>query len=249
MSVTVAIPEPTGSDAAYNQRSLPQYIAALEAAGATAIVVPLHERQDRVAKLLAGVKGILLPGSGFDVDPERYGEARTPECGAADPARIAVDELLMQDAFNLRKPILAICHGAQTLNVWRNGSLIQDLKTTVNHRPGREVVEAHPVRIAQGSRLSRLLPPGEQLEVQVNSSHHQAIRVPGDKLRVSAVSAQDGVIEAVELDAANHFVLAVQWHPERTYSQSAVSRALFAAFVEAAAGWRPPQIEESVSPS
>ncbi len=152
-------------------------------------MVPLHERQDRVAKLLAGVKGILLPGSGFDVDPERYGEARIPECGAADPARIAVDELLMQDAFNLRKPILAICHGAQTLNVWRNGSLIQDLKTTVNHRPGREVVEAHPVRIAQGSRLSRLLPPGEQLEVQVNSSHHQAIRVPGDKLRVSAVSA------------------------------------------------------------
>ena len=249
MSVTVAIPEPTGSDAAYNQRSLPQYIAALEAAGATAIVVPLHERQDRVAKLLAGVKGILLPGSGFDVDPERYGEVRTPECGAADPARTAVDELLLQDGFNLRKPILAICHGAQTLNVWSNGSLIQDLKTTLNHRPGREVVEAHPVRIAHGSRLSRLLPPGEQLEVQVNSSHHQAIRVPGDKLRVSAVSAQDGVIEAVELDAANHFVLAVQWHPERTYSQSAVSRAVFAAFVEAVAAWRPPQIEESVSPS
>ena len=75
------------------------------------------------------MQGILLPGSGFDVDPERYGEARIPECGEADPARTAVDELLLQDAFNLRKPILAICHGAQTLNVWRNGSLIQDLKT------------------------------------------------------------------------------------------------------------------------
>jgi putative glutamine amidotransferase len=202
-----------------------------------------------VARLLAGVQGILLPGSGFDVDPERYGEARIPECGAADPARTAVDELMLQDAFNLRKPILAICHGAQTLNVWRNGSLIQDLKTTVNHRPGREVVEAHAVRIAQGSRLSKLMPPEEELEVQVNSSHHQAIRVPGDKLIVSAVSPQDGVIEAVELDAADHFVLAVQWHPERTYAKVAASRAIFASFLEAALAWRAPQIEGSVSSS
>src|ERR1039458_4576493 len=108
MSVTIAIPEPTGTDAAYNQRALPQYIAALRAAGATPIVVPLNERQDRVARLLAGVQGILLPGSGYDVDPERYGEARRPECGKADAARTAVDELMLQDAFNLRKPILGI---------------------------------------------------------------------------------------------------------------------------------------------
>jgi putative glutamine amidotransferase len=247
MSVTIAIPEPTGSDAAYNARALPQYIAAVKAAGASAIVVPLNEAQELVARMLAGVQGILLPGSGFDVDPERYGEARIPECGPADGARTAVDELLLQDAFNLRKPILAICHGAQTLNVWRNGSLVQDLKTTVNHRPGRDVVEAHPVRITQGSWLSRLLPPGETLEVQVNSSHHQAVREPGDNLLVSAVSPEDGVIEAVELDAENHFVMGVQWHPERTYTQSAVSRAIFEAFVQAAKGWQAPRIEESVS--
>jgi putative glutamine amidotransferase len=247
MSVTIAIPEPTSSDAAYNARSLPPYLAALEAAGARPIVVPLNGPQDRVAKMLAGVQGILLPGSGFDVEPERYGDARIPECGPADPARTAVDELLLQDAFNLRKPVLAICHGAQSLNVWCNGSVVQDLKTAVNHRPGREVVEAHPVRIAQGSRLSRLLSQGEQLEVQVNSSHHQAIRVPGDKLLLSAVSPQDGVIEAVELDTAGHFVLGVQWHPERTYTQSAVSRAIFAEFVQAAEGWQAPRMEDSVS--
>ena len=70
--------------------------------------------------------------------------------------------------------------------------------------------------------------------------------MPGDKLLVSAVSPEDGVIEAVELDAADHFVLAVQWHPERTYAQSAVSRAIFAAFVKAAREWRAPRIEESV---
>ena len=248
MTVTIAIPEPTGCDAAYNERALPQYIAALEAAGATPIVVPLNDVQDRVAEILVGVQGILLPGSGFDVDPERYGEARIPECGPADAARTAVDELMLQDAFNLRKPILGICHGAQTLNVWRNGSLVQDLKTAVNHRPGRDVVEAHPVKVARGSRLSGLLPPGEQLEVQVNSSHHQAVRVPGDNLVVTAISPKDGVIEAVELDAADHFVLGVQWHPERTYAQSEVSRAIFAVFVQAAGEWQTLQIDGSVSP-
>ena len=107
MAIRIAIPEPTSSDAAYNQR-------------------------------------VLLPGSRYDIDPQRYGEDPIPECGDADPARTAVDELLLQDAFNLHKPILAICHGAQSLNVWCNGSLVQDLKTPVNHRPGREVVEAHP---------------------------------------------------------------------------------------------------------
>ncbi len=240
MTARIAIPIPTSGDPEYNQRALPPYLAALEAAGAMPVVVPLDEPQEDAAKMLAGVQGVLLPGSRYDIDPQRYGEDPIPECNPADPARTAVDELLLQDAFNLRKPILAVCHGAQGLNVWRNGALIQDLKTAVNHRPGREVVEAHPVRLAPGSRLTRLLAPGEQLEVQVNSSHHQAIRMPGDNLRVSAVSPADGVIEGVELDAPDHYVVAIQWHPERSYKESALSRALFAAFVEAAEGWRPP---------
>jgi putative glutamine amidotransferase len=247
MCVHIAIPEPTGSDPEYNQRSLPPYLAALRSAGATPIIVPLHERQDRVARLLSGVQGILLPGSRYDIDPQRYGEDPIPECGEADPARTAVDELLLQDGFNLHKPILAICHGTQSLNVWLNGSLIQDLKTEVNHRPGRDVFEAHPVRIAPGSRLSGLLPRGAELDPLVNSSHHQAIRLPGDGLTVSAISSGDGVIEAVELDSREQFVLGVQWHPERTYTQSAFSRAIFAAFVEAAVVWQPRRIADSVA--
>ena len=249
MTVHIAIPEPTGSNPAYNERALPQYVNALEATGATPVIVPLNEPQEKVAKLLAGVQGILLPGSPNDVDPQRYGEDSIPECAAPDPARTAVDELLLQDAFNLRKPILAICGGAQTLNVWRNGSLIQDLKTPVNHRPGREVVEAHSVRILQGSRLARLAPQDDPNEPQVNSSHHQAIRTLGDNLLVTALSPEDGVIEAVELDSAEQFVLAVQWHPERTYQQSEFSRAIFEAFVEEAERWEPRRIEDSVAQS
>jgi putative glutamine amidotransferase len=246
MEIRIAIPEPTSSDTAYNERSLPLYVAALEAAGATAVIVPLLESQDNVAKCIAEAHGVLLPGSGFDVDPERYGEARQSECGPSDAARTAVDELLLQDAFNLRKPILAICHGAQTLNVWRNGTLIQDLKTSVNHRPGREIVEAHPVLIAEGSRLSLMLPADAGAEVQVNSSHHQALREPGDRLLVTAVSPKDGVIEAVELDAADHFVVGVQWHPERTYAQSRVSRTIFAEFIKTAINWKTPTIAGQV---
>ncbi|MGA3264507.1 MAG: gamma-glutamyl-gamma-aminobutyrate hydrolase family protein [Terracidiphilus sp.] len=246
MSVHIAIPEPTGIDLDYNQRSLPPYLAALHAAGATPILIPLHERQDRVARLLVGVQGILLPGSRYDVDPQRYGEDPIPECSEPDPARTAVDELLLQDAFNLHKPILAICGGAQSLNVWCNGSLLQNLKTPVNHRPGREVVDAHPVRIMPESKLARLVPQDNPAEPMVNSSHHQAIRAPGDNLLVTALSPQDGVIEAVELDSTEHFVLAVQWHPERTYTQSAFSRAIFAAFVQAAEAWQPRRIEDSV---
>jgi putative glutamine amidotransferase len=249
MSIRIAIPEPTTSDAAYNARSLPPYLAALQSARMTAVVIPLHERQDRVARLLAGTQGVLLPGSGFDVDPERYGEQRVSACGPADPGRTAVDELLLQDAFNLHKPILGICHGAQTLNVWLNGTLIQDLKTVLNtqvdHAPGRTVERAHSLRIAPRSRLASA--SGGILDTECNSSHHQAIGRVGDHLRVTAVCPIDDVIEAVELDSADHFVLGVQWHPERTYTVSSLSRVLFAAFAEAAEAWRPRPIEISVA--
>jgi putative glutamine amidotransferase len=247
MPVHIAIPEPTSCDQEYNQASLPQYISALQAAGAIPVLIPLSEPQEGVAKLLAGVQGILLPGSLYDVDPQRFGEERIPECGDSDPGRTAADELLLQDAFNLRKPILAICAGVQALNVWRSGSLIQHLQTPVNHTPGRTVAEAHSVQIAPHSRLASLLENGENDEPKVNSSHHQAIRTPGDNLRVVAVSPVDGVVEGVELDSADHFVVGVQWHPERTYTQSAFSRAIFAAFLGAAEEFESRKRESPVS--
>jgi putative glutamine amidotransferase len=199
-----------------------------------------------VARLLAGVQGVLLPGSGYDLDPQAYGEPRIPACNEPDPDRAAVDELLLQDAFNLRKPILAICYGVQALNVWRNGSLIQDLasagKTEVNHRPGHDVTEAHTVRIAPASRLAAIA--GGASELRVNSSHHQALRVTGDNLRVTAECPVDGLIEAVELDSPDHYVVGVQWHPERTYTSSGFSRDLFSSFVQAVSEWHLRPAEE-----
>ena len=245
----IAIPQPTSLDPAYNAVSLPPYVQALHSAGASILLIPLGERPAVVAKLLASAQGVLLPGSRYDVDPQVYGEEAIPECAEADPARAAVDELLLQDAFNLRKPVLAICFGIQSLNAWRGGSLVQDLPAagfgSVNHAPGKTVDEAHAVRVAPGSRLERMVPP-VGLPVLVNSSHHQAIRVAGDNLRVTATSPSDGVIEGVELNSPDHFVVGVQWHPERTYAGSAFSRAIFAAFIRQAAEWRPQPARESV---
>lgn len=247
MTVRIAIPEPASLDEAYNARSLPTYLDALRSSGAEPAVISLNLPQENVARILAGTHGVLLPGSRFDIDPQAYGEARIPGCGPSDPARTAVDELLLQDAFNLYKPILAICGGAQALNVWRNGTLIQDLKTAIDHQPGRDVHRAHRVRVAAGSRLATLIDTEDGEDPWVNSSHHQAIRAAGDNLDVTAISPEDGVIEAVELASAGHFVLAVQWHPERTFRTDALSRAIFAEFVRSAAAWQPRSIQESVA--
>ncbi len=242
----IAIPEPTSTDEAYNQRSLPQYIRAVEASGGIAVPVPLRATPAEWAGIAASCSGILLPGSPADVDPARYGQERVKECAAKDEAREAVDRLLLEGAFDQGKPVLGICYGLQSLNVWRQGTLIQDLPHadaaiagTVNHQPGREVQKAHPVQVTPGSRLSRLA-NGIAEEVPglfVNSSHHQAIGRPGQNLTVAATSPEDGVIEALEGSDPNQFVVAVQWHPERSYEASPASRALFAAFLEAVREW------------
>ena len=242
----IAIPEPTSTDEAYNQRSLPQYMRAVEAAGGIPVPILLQESSETQTRLLATCCAILLPGSPADVDPVRYGQPMAKECAAKDALREAVDDLLFEDAFSTGKPILGICYGLQSLNVWRHGSLIQDLPHAeqgkgnhVNHQPGREVQEAHALVLAGNSRLSRVLGRLEhaKTDLQVNSSHHQAIDRPGEGLAVVAISPVDGVIEAVEGTDPNQFVVAVQWHPERSYESSAASRALFAALLDAARSW------------
>ena len=105
----------------------------------------------------------------------------------------------------------------------------------MDHSPGAEVHDAHPVMLNRGTRLAQLA--GEE-RLSVNSSHHQAVGQPGDSLKVSATSAVDGVVEALEGGEPDQFVVGVQWHPERTVEHSAASRALFAAFVEAARSWK-----------
>jgi len=257
MKPRIAIPLPTSADPEYCRISWPIYAGAIEKSGGHPVEIPLDASPRQTADLINTCQAVLLPGSPADVNPHKYGHEPIPECKPSDSARENVDELLIQDAHNLHKPIFAICFGAQSLNVWRGGTLVQNLAPMpVNHPAGRSVAVAHTVAIAPDSLLGMIVPPEEAppaegfLKLPVNSSHHQAIGIPGDGLRVSARCPQDAVIEAVEGGQSTdspHFVIGVQWHPERSYDISAASRALFHRFVAEATAWNPRAIHTSVA--
>jgi len=234
----IAIPEPCSYDAEYSNRSLPPYLKAIEAAGGEPVVIPLGLSPEDTAKRITGCSAVLLPGSKADIDPQKFDAARHAQTAPADPLRDAADELLIQDAYNLRKPIFGICYGLQSLNVWRTGSLVQHIESKINHSV-RGGVMAHQVQVEPNTLLAREISPGRDTgQIPVNSSHHQAAEVVGDGLRVSARCPEDGVIEAIEGTLPGHYVLAVQWHPERTFESDPPSLQLFQAFVEAARDWR-----------
>ncbi len=258
MKPRIAIPVPNSLDLSYSERSFPQYAQAVEQAGGEVVKIPLGLTQSEVADLINTCQGILLPGSGADVNPQKYGQEPIPECSPDDPAREAVDELLLQDAHNLYKPLLGICFGTQSLNVWRGGTLVQDLAILpVNHPAGKAVAIAHTAAVAPNSLLGSIVDREEApeqdgfLRLPINSSHHQAVGIAGDGLHVSGRCPQDAVIEAIEGGQATegstaHFVLGVQWHPERSCDISATSRALFARLIAEAKAWVPRLITTSV---
>jgi putative glutamine amidotransferase len=236
MPPRIAIPVPHSGDAEYAERSLPQYEHAIEMAGGEPVRIPLDRSPAEVMKLIERCDAVLLPGSKADVDPAKYDTQRDPRTAASDPGRDTVDELLLQDAYNMRKPVLGICYGLQILNVYRSGTLIQHIESPVNHAAGRTVAVAHPIEAEPGSKLAEILRSETKSanSLPVNSSHHQAADVVGDGLRVVARSPQDGIIEAVEGTSPDHFVLAVQWHPERSVDEDEPSRAIFRTLVNAA---------------
>ena len=244
MKPRIAIPVPN-SDAEYSARTLPQYKAAVEAAGGEGVEIPLTLTNSEIAQRIKHCDAVLLPGSPADVDPQKYGARRHPETAAADAARDNVDELLLQDAYNMRKPLLGICYGLQSINVWRTGTLVQHIESEVVHTrekgsPKSEQI-VHEASIEPGTRLARIVASALKTvgtsHIQVNSSHHQSVDVVGDGLRVVARSPKDKVIEAVEGTADDHWILGVQWHPERTWKEDAPSRAIFEAFVGEARAW------------
>ena len=233
MKPRIAIPLPHSTNQEYSERALPQYEQAVRQAGGEPVRIPLDRPAAELMKLIECCDGVLLPGSRADVDPQRYRAERDPRTNPADPLRDTADKLLLDDAHSTRKPLLGICYGLQSLNVYRSGTLRQHIESSIDHA-NRETT--HVVWIEPTTMLAHLLgsalPPGGESAITVNTSHHQAAAVVGDGLRVAA-EAPDGVIEALEGTSPGHFVLAVQWHPERSLDQPA-SQAIFRALVEAA---------------
>lgn len=263
MRPRIAIPVPTSSNLHYNRQNWSVFAECVRTSGGEPIEFCLDCSPRLTAELASTCQAILLPGSPADVTPGKYGQEKHEHTATADPARENVDELLLQDAHNLYKPIFGVCFGAQMLNVWRSGTLLQDLPILpVNHAAVPSVAIAHTVDI-RASLLARILlntdaeTTPEGLRLRVNSSHHQAVDVLGDSLTASARCPQDGTIEAFEgrvgragastLTPSSHFVLGVQWHPERSYSSSAASCSLFNHFIAFAAAWRPRRVTTSVA--
>src|ERR1700685_3584333 len=157
MPPRVAIPVPHSTDPEYAERSLPQYERAVEMAGGEPVRIPLDQPPSEVMKLIERCDAVLLPGSKPDVDPAKSNAPGDPQPPAADAGRDTVDELLLQDAYNMRKPVLGICYGLQILNVYRTGTLIQHIESPVNHAAGRKIAVAHTVEVANGSGLGGIV--------------------------------------------------------------------------------------------
>ena len=232
----IAIPVLHSGDREYAERALPQYEEAVRGAGGEPVRIELDQTPAQVTKQIAHCDAVLLPGSKADLDPRKYSADRHEKTAPADAKRDLVDELLLRDAYKMHKPVLGICYGLQSLNVYRLGSLVQHIESAINHSAGREVANAHTVKIEPESRLAEIV--GATKTTAVNSSHHQSADAVGNGLRVVARSAEDGIIEALEGTAPGHFVLGVQWHPERSLNDepelAESAKSIFRAFVDAA---------------
>jgi len=213
---------------------LDDYLASIEQSGAQPRVLEVSESPRAV---LQTVDGVLLTGGG-DVDPALYGESRHDTVEDAEPGRDEFEIDLARRAMDRDLPILAVCRGAQVLNVAAGGTLVQDIPTAVTSDLAHSVKEpkdsiAHEIRIAADTRLHAAL--GGAMDAsstcRVNSRHHQSVGKLGHEM-VASATAEDGVIEGIEVPYRS-FCVGVQWHPENFW-RTGEFKPLFDAFVAAA---------------
>ncbi len=233
----IGIPWRTSEEEAEGNRpKIQNYEDAVLRAGAEPVLLPLSDPA-ALAGRLDGLDGFVLPGSPADVEPGEYGAKNTGLSEAADGPRERTDWAVLEHALREKKPVLAICYGCQSLNVYLGGTLIQDVRqetgTVIAHRKTDVTPETrddprHEVRFVAGSRLAGLN-GGEQSVV--NSSHHQSVLEPGKELKITG-RASDGIVESLEWTGDTNWVVGVQWHPERM-KDDALAQRLFTDLVAA----------------
>ena len=223
----------------YNRYGHPQiclseaYVSSLAHAGALPVMLPLGMDEPALEELLDRLDGVLFSGGG-DVEPERYGSQPHPLVGNVDADRDRVELFIIHKAVAIGKPFMGICRGLQVINIALGGSLYEDIldqkpgslqHSTPDDQPRYHL--AHPVKVEGDSQLAKIL---AHSEVQVNSQHHQGIRLLAEGLKPTAY-APDGIIEAFELPETR-YGLAVQWHPE-WLQEHLPMQTLFRSFVQA----------------
>jgi len=230
----VGIPFRTASEKVAGRSSkMAYYLRAVERAGGEPVLLSLASASEALKRQAEDLDAFVLTGSPADVNPEHYHAKRHPATANADAARERADFALLEHALGAGKPVLAICYGMQTLNVFLGGSLVQDIPTElgpqVRHSPEEDGLPDGTE--LPDSRHNAQFDPGRVLNLSgapqavVNSSHHQSVLDPGRGLRITA-HAPDGVVEAVEWTGDLNWILGVQWHPERM-PEDALAQAIF----------------------
>ena len=214
--------------------------AVMEAAGAAPLLIPALAEELRFDELLQRLDGLLFTGSPSNVEPHRYQGPPSVPGTLHDPARDATTLPLIRKAVGAGVPVFGICRGFQDMNVAFGGTLhqrVHEVQGFLDHRDD----ETQPLEVQYGPAHDVTLEPGGVLRslsandrVRVNSLHSQGIERLGSELAIEA-RAPDGLIEAFRVARAPGFALAVQWHPEWQVMSNSFSRALFAAFGQAAA--------------
>lgn len=206
------------------------YIKAIHRAGGMPIILP-HIQDEYI---LDTIQGMVITG-GDDIPAEMFGEEPVCKINPENNQRLQHDLWLIPKLRERNIPILGICYGMQLVNVSLGGSLYQDIQTQVlseaiNHLQKKEIL-AHTVEIKSGTILAALL---KNKVMEVNSTHHQAVKNVGQGLIVSAISP-DGIIEAIE--SQDGWFLGLQWHPEKMEEES--SKQIFSHFVDKAKNINP----------
>lgn len=209
---------------------LRHYVSCIEAVGALPIVIPYIENESVLDELLAMCSGIMLTG-GVDVCPETYNEAKKPCCGNTCKARDEYELLIFEKALYSFKPILAICRGAQIVNVALGGTLYQDIPSEYQNAICHNQIEdkfshSHEISILEDTPLFDML---NKNRIRVNSFHHQCIKETGRLIEPMAI-ADDGIIEAFYMPSYR-YLRAYQWHPERLYEIDENNLKIFEDFV------------------
>ncbi|WP_430535909.1 gamma-glutamyl-gamma-aminobutyrate hydrolase family protein [Listeria rocourtiae] len=204
------------------------YVSVVADNGAAPLVIPITDTR-LVKTFVDQLDGLILSG-GQDISPKFYGAEAEAELGVTCEIRDAFELALLKETLAQKKPILAICRGAQLLNVALGGTLYQDTNSiehaNLPHMQQEQATQpTHPVKFEKLSRLHRIFGSS----AQVNSFHHQAIETLGTGLKITAI-APDGIVEAIEKQGVP-FVVGVQWHPELIANEDASMNRLFQEFV------------------
>ena len=216
--------------------------AVAQVCGCLPLLVPADPDFVSIEDLLETCDGFLFTGGRPNVHPEEYGEAETEAHGTFDRARDAIALPLIRALVERGQPYLAICRGFQEVNVAMGGSLypeIRDLPGRMNHRmpPDGTLEEKfelrHEVTLTPDGPFAKVFGSNA---VMTNTLHGQGIKEPGARVVIDG-HAPDGTPEAIYIEGAPGFGLAVQWHPEWQASADPVSRPLFEAFGDAVRAW------------